>query len=598
MKRDIFLRLPQPMAMLLLSAILDLTSAHTLYPLPRRTKSSPQPTTTILAHRVIDVVPFPPLPTTPPELTAGRLRRQDLNTICGYIGGDPELPATCGVGSHCVLDTQHGAVGCCPDNEPACTTGVFTACVDGNSPPQTEVNPYVFTCGGGDVCYRNEFEGGFFQFGCGTASDLATSVLATATGITETLDIPSLTFSFTETAETLTAPTTLETVTVPSSTETPSSTELPISSVPPVSTESPTRTEATSQTSSTEGSITGAWSGASSTTSESSSAEASSASSTASETSTEATSGASSTTSESSSSTSSASTTSSSSSSTSSSSSSTSQTSSQTSSLTSPTSNLITSSATSEPTGAGAASRDHTGAIVGGTISGAAVLIAAIGLGIYLWRRKGRGANNKGLGGQSPSGPTAYVSPMSGAPYHGDGYAPAHQDQEGWETGMPPATMAAAGATGLGAGSGMYPGRPYPPARTGYDYPSSPYPAGYGVGAGSSAAVPAGIYGGVPPPRPSRGLYEPEAGDQVPLTREIDDFSRGFHDALGRIGEEDEYDNAPNNGGTGVNEGNGVSGPHGTGRGNIPDDVAEGPYGGVRPLWQQQRRQSRNLMWM
>jgi hypothetical protein len=251
-----------------------------------------------------------------------------------------------------------------------------------------------------------------------------------------------------------------------------------------------------------------------------------------------------------------------------------------------------------EPTPAATGSRNHTGAIVGGTIGGLAVLIAAIALGIFLWRRKRRVANAERLGSQSTGGATAYVSPMSGAPFHGGGYAPAHQDHEDWETGMPPASMAAAGATGLGAGSALYPGHSYPPARTGYDYPSPLYPGDYGVGAGSSAAGATGVYGGIPPPRPDRGLYEPESADQVPLTREIDDFSRGFHDALGRIGEEDEYDSSPNNSGTGVNEGNGVNGPNGTGRGNDSDDATAAPYGGVRPLWQQQRRQSRNLMWM
>lgn len=536
MKRDIFLRLPQPMAMLVLSAVLGLTSAHALYPLPRQTKSSHQPTGTIVAHHVIDVVPFPPLPTTPPQLTAGVLRRQDLNTICGYIGGDPELPATCGAGSHCALDTEHGAVGCCPDNEPTCTTGVFTSCVDGNSPPQTEVNPYVFTCQGGDVCYRNVYEGGFFQFGCGTASDLATSVLATATGITNTPDRPTLTFSFTETPETLATPTTLGTVTVPSSTETPSFTEVP-SSVTETPTESPSSTETTSQTSSTA----------------------------------------------SSSSTSLVSTTSPSSS--------TSPTSSHTSTVTSATSNRVTSSATLAPPSTGVPSHDHTGAIVGGTISGVAALVAVLALGIYLWRRKKRGADNERLRSESPSGPTAYVSPISGAPYHPGGYAPAHQDQEDWETGMAPAAMAtAAGASGLGSGSGLYPSGPYPPARAaGYDYPSSAHPAA------------GGMYGGVAPPRPARGgdLFAREAGDQVPLTREIDDFSRGFHDALGRIGEEDEYDSSPNRSGSGMNEGNGLNRPGGAGPSSTgADDAGEGPYGGVRPLWQQQRRQSRNLMWM
>lgn len=258
----------------------------------------------------------------------------------------------------------------------------------------------------------------------------------------------------------------------------------------------------------------------------------------------------------------------------------------------------MTSSATSTPIPNDPQSRDHTGAIVGGTISGVAVLVAAIALGIFLWRRKKRHANQ--LGPHSTGGPTAYVSPMSGAPYYEGGFAPVHQDQDGWETGMPPSKMAAAG------GARIYPVQQehefgYPPARTGYDYPSQ-YPAGYGVGAGSSAGGATSRFGGIPPPRPARAFDEAEAeaepGDQVPLTREIDDFSRGFHDALGRIGEEDEYESSRNNSGTGVNEGNGVSGPISTAHNSGSDNTATRPYGGVRPLWQQQRRQSRNLMWM
>ncbi|KAJ9136511.1 hypothetical protein NKR23_g9895 [Pleurostoma richardsiae] len=154
---DIFLRLPSPTALLLLSTILDLTQARTL-PLPPQTRT--------VDHRQLDVIAWPPLPTSPPidlaHLNELR-RRQDTNTVCGFIGGDPGLPATCSAGSHCVLDTEHGAVGCCPNGQETCTTGVFTGCVDFNSGPQTEINPYVFTCQGSDVCYRNVFDGGFFQ---------------------------------------------------------------------------------------------------------------------------------------------------------------------------------------------------------------------------------------------------------------------------------------------------------------------------------------------------------------------------------------------------------------------------------------------------
>jgi hypothetical protein len=81
--------------------------------------------------------------------------------------------------------------------------------------------------------------------------------------------------------------------------------------------------------------------------------------------------------------------------------------------------------------------------------------------------------------------------------------------------------------------------------------------------------------------------------DQVPLTHEIEDFSRGFNDALTRIDEEP--DSRP---GTGVNTG-GMSG-HGNGYGAGADSLDRDgqPSNSEQPLWQQNRRQSRNLMWM
>ncbi|KAG6000013.1 hypothetical protein E4U21_006043 [Claviceps maximensis] len=107
--------------------------------------------------------------------------RQESNTVCGYIGGDPDLPATCLPGSHCAVDIEYGAVGCCPD-EGSCERGIFTGCVDQNSGAQTVADPYIFTCRGPNVCYKNFFAGGYFQYGCGTASALATTVLASASG--------------------------------------------------------------------------------------------------------------------------------------------------------------------------------------------------------------------------------------------------------------------------------------------------------------------------------------------------------------------------------------------------------------------------------
>ncbi|KAK8118529.1 uncharacterized protein PG998_003155 [Apiospora kogelbergensis] len=178
--RDMFLRLPPAAAVFLLSTLLggsgSLANAHALS-LPRQTK-------TIDYHELNVVSLWPPLPTAAPALVSPHelFRRQAVdNTICGYLGGDSALPATCSAGSHCVLDEANKVMGCCP-NSGSCTTGVFTGCVDRNSGAQTEANPYVYTCTGSNVCYKNSFAGGFFQYGCGSASSLATSVQTAASG--------------------------------------------------------------------------------------------------------------------------------------------------------------------------------------------------------------------------------------------------------------------------------------------------------------------------------------------------------------------------------------------------------------------------------
>lgn len=100
-------------------------------------------------------------------------------------------------------------------------------------------------------------------------------------------------------------------------------------------------------------------------------------------------------------------------------------------------------------------------------------------------------------------------------------------------------------------------------------------------GAAGAAAPAAGAGGDY------RGAYaspNDSGDDEVPLRHgspEMDDFTQGFHDALSRIGEEDEEDLRD-----GVN-GGGMSGSNQTG------DLGENS----RPLWLQSRRQSRNLMW-
>lgn len=156
------------------AALLALTNFASAYPY-----AISQPTRTV-EFRELNVQPWP-LATAAPGSLDDILGRRALNTVCGYIGGDPNLPATCSAGSHCVVDAGQGVIGCCPDGG-SCTQGIYTACVDSNSGPQGEVNPYVYTCEGSNVCYKNSFEGGYSQYGCGSASNLATTVAVSASG--------------------------------------------------------------------------------------------------------------------------------------------------------------------------------------------------------------------------------------------------------------------------------------------------------------------------------------------------------------------------------------------------------------------------------
>ena len=108
--------------------------------------------------------------------------------------------------------------------------------------------------------------------------------------------------------------------------------------------------------------------------------------------------------------------------------------------------------------------------------------------------------------------------------------------------------------------------------------PTTPPPAhadtsGYGAGhaashyaSNSSGSAHGAAVGG-------SGPYEP---DREPLTRELDDFSRGFNTAIDDIGGDDDTQ------------------PNGQGMGAYPGRRG----GGDGPLWQQHRRRSRNLMWM
>ncbi|KAM0275710.1 hypothetical protein ACHAQH_007470 [Verticillium albo-atrum] len=491
--QETLLRLPSATALLILSSVFARTDAHAL---PRQTVT--------IDYRELDVLPYPPLPTAASVLAGDLLRRQDENTICGYVGGDPDLPATCSPGSHCVVDQGAGAIGCCPNGDGACTTGVFTGCVDANSGPQTELNPYVFTCIGSDVCYRNTFEGGNFQYGCGSASDVAATVVATASGVTVAPVLETVSAPMTATPSQLSAPTTLGSASSGSQTSSASSSgsASPSDSSSTGTTSSEASTSASSATSTGDSSST------------SSAADSSAASG---------------------------------------------------------------EPATEAPDASSSGGVNKTGAIIGGSISGAAVLIGLVVVGLFCWKRK-RGNKRQGPG---PNDDTRYISPMAGA----SGFAPIGSGRNTYEQAYLPDHHG--NTTTILSNKGMSdPGRHPMHSTTELDQPFGYGPSGEVIPLRATNNAQGG------------GIAGPTSNeDQVPLTQEYDDFSRGFNEALTRI---DEEDSRP---ATAVNN-NGMSG-----NGNAftaSEDEAEpaearryvrGNGGG--PLWQQNRQQSsRNMMWM
>ncbi|KAI1176805.1 hypothetical protein F4777DRAFT_243899 [Nemania sp. FL0916] len=532
---NIFFRLPPATAALLVVAVFDRTNGHTL---PRQTK--------VVEFHELDVIPFPPAPTAQP-LSPFELQRRQENTICGYLGGNSDLPATCSLGSHCVLDTANSVVGCCPNGD-SCTTGVFTGCVDRNSDPQTEINPYVFTCQGADVCFKNNFAGGYFQYGCGTASALGTTVQTSADGASRALSIETMDISLTRSPSLLATPTTIGYVT---STETMSSSQI--------------GSPSTSVTSSS--------------TSSSSSSTSSSASSTSSKTSS----------SHDQSTTSSGSSTSSTTSSSSSSSPAPTR---------SPTAVVPTPSSTegSEP-----AKQRQSGAIIGGVVGGAAAAISLVALVFFCLRKRNR---NRRIGpGPTPAAPptTHYTSPMES---HGAAFAPlpSWHDEEG----------SPSPAFRDHSHPHPQPPDPYGPlesARPGgpssfhnYSHPHPPNP--YGP-LESTLSAPAPVSLGTPahgysqPMRYNGGYMSQPKGSLTPVAeeeqslereetqgREIDDFSQAYSSAvIGQLPDEDtEEDRAP------LRENPQYA--------QDDDGSPSRRSGGHRPLWQQNRQQTRNLMWL
>ncbi|KAK2010803.1 hypothetical protein LZ32DRAFT_619662 [Colletotrichum eremochloae] len=441
-------------AVLLLSSIFTFTEAGAF---PRQTQAH-------IALRTLDVRSWP-LATPAPWL--GMMRRQDdsTNTVCGYISGDPNLPATCSAGSHCAMDASASAIGCCP-NGVACSTGVYTSCVDSNSPTQTVSDPYIFTCQGSDVCYRNTYDGGAYQYGCGSTSQGAT-VFETASGISTTISITRISGLITiqETSSTSS-----------SSSSTSSSSSSTSSSTTSTTTSRSSRTSSSSSTSSTEQS-----------------------SPTQSATATEA--------------------------------------------QTSP------SAAGGPPPGAAEAAQRHN-ATIGGAIGGAALFVAIVSVALWICSRKRR--RNQRIGPGAGKGPSFVPEPSSKE------FAP------------------------VPGGEVMF-------DQAGYGHPAM-MPGAHGTTTSISGGKAAGT-----PPQAGFGGYNPAHGasrtpsDGVPLTQpnEVEEFARGYNDAVTPLREESRATSSGSSSG-----GN----PYGAGAGADPTHQQVEEVDG-KPLWQQTRRQSRNMVW-
>ncbi|POS82498.1 hypothetical protein EPUL_005709, partial [Erysiphe pulchra] len=113
------------------------------------------------------------------------LRKRGVDgSVCGWLGGQFNLPALCADTSSCIRDTEHKYVGCC-GTLGSCTAGFYTSCIDegspGWSPPPSIQTNGIYTCAKNQECYRNTYAEDYYQFGCGKSS-WATRVESTYSG--------------------------------------------------------------------------------------------------------------------------------------------------------------------------------------------------------------------------------------------------------------------------------------------------------------------------------------------------------------------------------------------------------------------------------
>ncbi|KAH7370061.1 hypothetical protein BKA65DRAFT_589489 [Rhexocercosporidium sp. MPI-PUGE-AT-0058] len=124
-----------------------------------------EPQETISATITAD---WTPAPTTVPEKSAHELfrRYQYPANLCGAQGPN-YVKAYCGDSSYCAWFTDIKVVGCC--SKGGSCDAVYTTCIDRRDDlPQGESVPGVFTCS--NLCYRNTFPDGYYQYGCASTS--------------------------------------------------------------------------------------------------------------------------------------------------------------------------------------------------------------------------------------------------------------------------------------------------------------------------------------------------------------------------------------------------------------------------------------------
>ncbi|KAK0101650.1 hypothetical protein ONS95_006810 [Cadophora gregata] len=157
--------------------------------------------------------------------------------LCGAQGPDYVL-AYCGSKSYCAWFTDIKVVGCCSSGGASCDA-VYTSCIDLRDDfPDGETVPGVFTCT--NLCYKNSFPDGYYQYGCGSTS-IGESVVYRWPG-----DNPDVSIDFLYTGDAF-KENTATAVTIAADTASPEAPDIPTTSAKPTSSSKQTPTSQTTK---------------------------------------------------------------------------------------------------------------------------------------------------------------------------------------------------------------------------------------------------------------------------------------------------------------------------------------------------------------